>query len=62
MHIIELREVIPKELYFQIPMTEQEIRNERVKHRRKVNQFRTLLWIQTFTFGCFLLSKSIGYD
>jgi hypothetical protein len=51
LHIIQLQEVVPKEPYFQIPMTKQEIQNERLKHGRKVNHFRTSVCIQTFTFG-----------
>jgi hypothetical protein len=51
LHIIQLQEVVPKEPYFQIPMTKQEIQNERLKHGRAVNHFRTSVCIQTFTFG-----------
>jgi hypothetical protein len=51
LHIIQLKEVVPEEPYLQIPLRRREILNERVKHCRKVNQFRILLWIQTFTFG-----------
>jgi hypothetical protein len=41
LRIIQLEEIVPKVPYLQIPLTEREIRNERVKNRRMVNQFGT---------------------
>ena len=39
LHIIQLQEVVPQQPLLQIPMTLQEIQNERVQHRREVNSF-----------------------
>ena len=43
LHIIHLQEIIPKRPYLTIPLSQQEIKNERVNHRRKVNQFRAAI-------------------
>lgn len=39
LHIIHLQEVVPQEPLLRIPLSPQEIQNERVQHRREVNSF-----------------------
>ena len=59
LHIIHLQEIIPKKPYLTIPLSQQEIKNERVNRRRKVNQLRAEVLIEISSSGNLSISTSL---